>query len=273
VPPKTVSTDEASRWSDLAADYETYAEPLTGQYARAALAMVSGIKPGAQVLDVAAGTGALSLLLAEEGAHVLATDLSPGMVARLSSRLAAYPGCVARVMDGQKLDTPDGAFDVTFSIFGIMLFPDWRQGLRELARSTRRDGQGCVAVWRDPRGAGPFVLLGEALRSTFPDRDAPAISEGMTVLSSPKALEKEMEAAGFHGVEVRSADGAWSGPSVEEFMTLLGRLYRFAPFYAELDQIDRDRLRPALREAAERYASEGIIRVPSTALIAVGRQS
>ena len=270
--PETGAMDEAARWTDLAADYEALAEPFTRQYARAALAMVSEIGPGTRVLDIAAGTGSLSLLAAETGARVLATDLSPGMVARLSERLAPFPGCAARVMDGQALDTPDGAFDATFSIFGVMLFPDWRQGLRELARATRVRGHGCMAVWCGLFGAGPMILLVEAFRSAFPDKDLPAPPEGMVALNPPGALASEMEAAGFHHVQVRTVEGAWTWPSVDDLIGAADRLFRFAPNYAVLNGSERDRLRLALREAAERYAAGDVVRVPSLALVAVGRR-
>jgi ubiquinone/menaquinone biosynthesis C-methylase UbiE len=39
-------------------------------------------EPGSKVLDVGAGTGALSLLAAELGYEVTALDLSPGMLGR-----------------------------------------------------------------------------------------------------------------------------------------------------------------------------------------------
>ena len=270
--PETELADEAARWTDLAADYEALAEPFTRQYARAAIAMVDGIGPGTRVLDVAAGTGALSVLAAEAGARALATDLSPGMVARLSERLAAFPGCAARVMDGQALDTPDGAFDAAFSIFGVMLFPDWRRGMRELARATRAGGHGCIAVWRGSAGAGPMILLLDAMRSAFPDKDPPAPPEGMVALNPPGALEGAMEAAGFDGVEVRIVEGEWTWPSADDLSGAAERLFRFAPSYTALDRSERDRLRPALREAAERYAAGGVIRVSSTALVSVGRR-
>src|SRR3546814_3820403 len=76
--------------------------------------------------------GALALVAARAGASVLATDFSFGMVsAILAHRLA---GLEAEVMDGHALDLPDGGFDAAFSMFGIMLFADWRKGLAEMAR-------------------------------------------------------------------------------------------------------------------------------------------
>jgi 2-polyprenyl-3-methyl-5-hydroxy-6-metoxy-1,4-benzoquinol methylase len=44
----------------------------------------AGVRPGMRFLDVAAGSGALSVPAARLGAQVLATDLSPAMLALLA---------------------------------------------------------------------------------------------------------------------------------------------------------------------------------------------
>jgi SAM-dependent methyltransferase len=255
----------------MARDYEAVAEPLTLQYIATAFALVGGVGPGTRVLDVAAGTGGLSVSAAEAGAQVLATDKSVAMVARLSERLEPYPNCVARVMDGQALESADGAFDATFSMFGVVNFPDWRLGLRELARVTRRGGHGCVSAWCDPRAAGPVGFLFEALRATFPDVDLPPPSEGVTLLGSPDSLREEMTAAGFKDVEVLTVDAIWTSPSVDAFLTERDQLYGIMPMYATLPQAYRDRLLPALRRAAEGTGADGAVQVKAGGLIAAGR--
>lgn len=135
------------------------------------------MQPGERVLDVAAGTGALALEAAAGGARVLATDFSPGMVERLAARLGEggfdQADSEARVMDGQALDLPDGGFDAAFSIFGVMLFPDWEAGLRELHRVVRPGGRVVMATWARAEGAGPAMLFAQAWREAFPDRDTP----------------------------------------------------------------------------------------------------
>jgi ubiquinone/menaquinone biosynthesis C-methylase UbiE len=140
------------------------AHPFTALYAKAALSRVP-LSPASRVLDVAAGTGALALQAASTGARVLATDFSAGMVARIAA--AGLPNVEAKVMDGQALDLPDASFDASFSIFGVIMFPDWRKGLAEMARVTRPGGYGVVATWRDP-APRPSCCSARSAANSFP---------------------------------------------------------------------------------------------------------
>jgi len=126
-----------------------------------------------RVLDVAAGTGALALAAARTGAQVLATDFSPGMV----DRIAAYglPNVETRVMDGQALALADATFDAVFSIFGVIMFPDWRKGLAEMARVTRNGGGVvCACVWDHGGDQSPLTPFWQAVRELEPGADAEA---------------------------------------------------------------------------------------------------
>ena len=130
-----------------------------------------------------------------------------------------------------------------FSIFGAIVMSDWRKSLGELARVVRRGGNGCVASWRDPPGGGPFVLMAQALRSTFPDRPMPRDPEGMRALSSPDRLRQEMQAAGFERIDIQAVEGTWTGPTGEGYLAATEDLYSYIPLYAQLSECDRDLVR------------------------------
>ena len=97
----------------------------------------------------------------------MATDFSPGMVACVAA--AGLPNVETRVMDGQALDLPDASFDAAFSIFGVIMFPDWRKGLAEMRRVTRPGGYGVVAPvgWGAPgsSSAGELMTFGRPMAS------------------------------------------------------------------------------------------------------------
>ncbi|WP_437304245.1 class I SAM-dependent methyltransferase [Sorangium sp. So ce388] len=268
-----LATGDEARWTAVAASYERWAEPLTSHFARAALSLAGNVARGERVLDVAAGTGALALAAAEAGARVLATDFSPGMVARLRDRLQPFPGCEARMMDGQALAVEDATFDASFSIFGVMLFPDWRRGLAELVRATRPGGRVIMATWVNPEGAGPAPLFLQAYRRVFPGAAIPPPPPGMSVLCSPEGLKAEMVRAGCGEVAMHAVDGAWGGPSVDLVMEDIDQILRLMPLYAAIDSDGCARLSGPLRAAIEACAEPGgAVRVPATANVAIGRR-
>ena len=176
------------------------AAPFTGHFARASLAGLP-IGPGTRLLDIATGTGALALWAADKGATVTAIDFAPGMVARVAGQ--NHPRVTALQMDGQALDLPDSSFDIVASVFGVMLFPDWRAGLAEMARVCRPGGTGVVAVWSNPEGAAIFQLLADIRQQLYPAEARPEPAAGMTALADPARLADALVAAGFTAPHVR----------------------------------------------------------------------
>jgi SAM-dependent methyltransferase len=253
----------------FAAVYEATAHRTTGPVSNTALDLV-GVGPGTRILDIAAGAGALSGPAAERGATVLATDVAPGMVRRLAERLRPFRRCEARQMNGEALTVPDASFDAAFSIFGVMLFSDWRRGLREQARVLRSGGKACVATWGEPPGGGPFVAMGAALRSVFPDLSPPSPPSGMLALSDAGRLSAEMSAAGLGSIEVHRVEGIWRGPVGDAYFEDTEELTGYIQPYAALDQADRERVRVAIRKfIGERCVGETVeFRTP--VLVAIG---
>lgn len=255
--------DKADHWDAAAERYENTSHPLTARYVGAALARVP-LTPTSHVLDIAAGTGALALAAAASGANVLATDFSPGMVARISSR--SLPNVEARVMDGQALDLPDHSFDAVFSIFGVFMFPDWRKGLSEMARVTRPNGHGIVAVWKD-RGAGSFMLLGQLIREMLPHRELAALPDAMSILGNDAGLREEMIRAGYRNpiVEHVTRDFALDMALLDDPKALFGP----SPDWTNLEEAEQAAILSIIRERA---AGRPELPIPSTALIAVAQR-
>lgn len=255
--------EDSSHWDTAAQHYEQTAHPFTAKYAKSALAMVT-LSPGARVLDVAAGTGALALEAARAGAQVLAIDFSPGMVARIAAQGLA--NVEASVMDGQALMLPDGAFDAVFSIFGVIMFPDWRKGLSEMARVTRPGGYGVVATWRDS-GAATFLLLSQVRQTLFPGRETMAMPNAVSALSEPQDFAREMTAAGFTDPQIQAVtfDFELDIAALDEPDTLFG----MSPDWTSLTDADKSAVVAEVRRMA---GDRTILPIPSTALIGVARR-
>jgi ubiquinone/menaquinone biosynthesis C-methylase UbiE len=255
--------ENPDHWDTAAQHYEKTAHPFTELYADAALARVT-LTADSHVLDVAAGTGALALMAAKTGAQVLATDFSPGMVARIAA--ANLPNVEARVMDGQALALNDSSFDAVFSIFGVIMFPDWRKGLAEMARVTRPGGLGVVATWQD-RGAATFLLLGQIRRKLFPEREGLTMPAAVKALSAPADFAHELIVAGYRDPQIESVthDYELDVAALADPDTLFG----MSPDWASLSDAEKLAVVAEVRRLAGRLAA---LAIPSTALIAVARR-
>ncbi len=255
--------ENPDHWDTAALHYEKTAHPFTSLYAEAALAKVA-LTSGSPVLDVAAGTGALTLAAARTGACVLATDFSPGMVARIAA--ANLPNVEACIMDGQALTLEDGRFDAVFSIFGVIMFPDWRKGLSEMARVTRPGGHGVITTWQDG-GAATFLLLGQIRRKLFPGRNGMTMPNAVKALSDPSDFARELIAAGYQDPQIQHVthDYALDVSALAEPDTLFG----MSPDWISLSDTERAAVVAEVRDMA---GDRMILPIPSTALIGVARR-
>jgi ubiquinone/menaquinone biosynthesis C-methylase UbiE len=158
-------------------------------------------------LDVAAGSGSLSIPAARLAAQVLATDLSPVMLRLLEAR-ARKEGLniETRVMDGHHLDLGDNSFDMAGSQFGVMLFPDMAKGISEMARVVKPGGRVLLNVYGDPHKIEFLGFLVAAVQSVRPDFDGPPMDPPPLEfqLADPDRLHKELSAAGLKDVKVET---------------------------------------------------------------------
>ena len=230
----------------LVQDYEQLFEPLTSRFCEALLEFSGGICAEDRVVDVAAGTGALSLLVARAGASLLACDISPAAVQRLGERLRPFAKADARVLDGQALNLADSTFDAAFSAFGVMLFPDFRAGLRELVRVTRPGGRIGLVVWAQPQGSPPAAPFRAAFAAAFPDRPPPPFVAGTATLSDPLKLRRSLEDAGCDAIAIRACEFPWTVPSYAWAGENMERIFRDHPIWTALSRSDQERLRAAL---------------------------
>lgn len=252
--------------------YEETGERITGQASSAAIDLVGGIGPGKEILDIGAGTGALTIPAAMSGANVTAIDIAPGMIRRLSVKAAKFPNVDASEMDGTDLSFSDGYFDATFSVFGVITFSDWRKGLREQARVTRQGGKGCVVAWGDPIGGGPFQIVAAAIANILPDRPALPKPEAFVVLSDADRLTFEMEVAGFIDVSVTRIACTWQGPTGQVYLDMLRELHSYMRAYQSLSSEEKILVDAEIINLTQPNTSDGKLELKSPVLIAVGKK-
>jgi len=112
------------------------------------LVEAAGIGPGMRVLDVAAGTGNISIPAAATGAEVVSSDLTPDLLRRSQARAAALNLSIDyREANAHALPFGDGEFDAVISAIGVQFAPDQQRAADELVRVCRPGGTIGVISW------------------------------------------------------------------------------------------------------------------------------
>lgn len=168
-----MSQQTVDAWDRIAPGYDRTNTPTQMWLGQEGLRRAD-VRAGMRFLDVAAGSGALSIPAARLGAQVLAVDQSAAMLELLRAR-AHREGLEirTRVMDGHALELDDESFDVAGSQFGVMLFPDMPQGVREMTRVVVPGGRVLVTAYGDPHSIDFLAFFVRAVRSVRPDFEGP----------------------------------------------------------------------------------------------------
>jgi ubiquinone/menaquinone biosynthesis C-methylase UbiE len=133
---------------------------VTLQIVGESLAETMDLRPGASVLDVAAGNGNATLAFARRLCTVTSTDYVDTLLARGRARAEAEALDVTyEIADAEQLPFSDSAFDAVVSTFGVMFTPNQHKAASELLRVCRPDGKIGLANWT------PAGFIGEVFKA------------------------------------------------------------------------------------------------------------
>jgi SAM-dependent methyltransferase len=162
----------------------------------------AGIESGQLVLDVAAGSGNISIPAALRGARVTASDLTPDLLEIGRAEAEAADLEIAwEVGDAEALPYADAQFDVVTSCVGVMFAPHHQPAADELVRVCKPGGTIALIAWTPagfvgqlfatmkpyapppPPGASPAPLWGRAdhVRTLFGDRVTDLVARQQTL--------------------------------------------------------------------------------------------
>jgi SAM-dependent methyltransferase len=204
--------------------------PIGQQQVRAKLAKALGGWPARQfadALEIGSGTGYFSLNLLQLGLieRLVATDISPGMLAELAHTAGRLGVDVhTEATDAERLPFADSSFDLVFGHAVLHHLPDLDRALAEFRRVLRPGGT--LAFCGEPSRFGDLLasvpkrgaqlvaplwrlLLGAPARQADPaDREDGQELEGEVDVHAfaPHTLGETLHAAGFERVRIRGEE-------------------------------------------------------------------
>lgn len=214
------------QWDEAAEGWNAHTPVIRAWLAPVTEAMLNmaGVAPGMRVLDVAAGAGDQTLDLAERvgpGGAVLATDLSPGILAQaaINARRAGHTQVETRVADAEDLGLPDASFDAAVCRLGLMFLPDPLRGVREMARVLRPGARVCTVVFGSPEANPCVTLLMRVARTHagLPPAD-PFQPGGLLSLGRPGALDDLFRRAGLGDVITTRMSAPFHLPTAAHYL-------------------------------------------------------
>ena len=189
--------DEES-YDDFMGRYSVRLAPLFADFA--------GVASGQRVLDVGAGTGALTRELVRRGATVVALEPSPEFTRALRSRL---PRIEVHEAPAEELPFADDSFDIALAQLVVAFMDDAGAAMREFGRVAHRVA---ICMW-GVEEVQMFAAIGRVAR---------AVGSGAAELAArryrtPRELHDLLVGAGLADVETCELDVTASYVDFEEF--------------------------------------------------------
>jgi arsenite methyltransferase len=205
--------------ADFNALAETYDALRFVQVCARRLVELAALPPGAQVLDIATGTGWAALAAAQHvgpTGRVLGVDLAPELLecARQKVAAAGLTQVEFREGDAERLDLGDQRFDVVLCASALFFVPDMLAALREWHRVLKPGGQVGFSGF-GPTFSQPLVDLWNARLRQY-GVSLPTVSQDYR-LAEPETCRRLLHEAGFVQTEVQSEQLGYYFRTVAEY--------------------------------------------------------
>ena len=179
--------------------YDTYLVPLIFESYATDLARRLAARHPSRVLEIAAGTGALTRALATalpSSVDIVATDLNQPMLDRASS-VGTCRSVEWRQADAMALPFGDGTFDAVVCQFGAMFFPDKARAFAQARRVLVPGGVLLFNVWDRIEENEFAATVTEALKSLFPQDPPHFMARTPHGYCERKLITQDLAMAGF----------------------------------------------------------------------------
>ena len=199
--------DEVAPTYDLTNDLLSFGQ--TKRWRRIVAAAVDP-KRGQRILDLAAGTGSSSVAFLKNGAHVIASDFSEGMLAVGRKR---HPELEFVFADATNLPFKNAEFNAVTISFGLRNVVDVDKALAEMYRVVKPGGRVVICEFSKVKLPILKQFYGFYLTKLLPAFSRVAsktpeaysyLAESIVAWPDQKQLAKQIAKAGFKRVEYRN---------------------------------------------------------------------
>jgi SAM-dependent methyltransferase len=269
--------DSRARWGVQAKGWSAHAEQIGRQTMPVSVWMVDALRlqPGQEILELAAGTGEVGFLAAEQvvpGGTLISSDFAPEMITAAQARAEqlGITNVRFRQIDAEGIDQPAASLDGVLCRWGYMLMADGEAALRETRRVLKPGARVALAAWTGA-AENPWasIPMAELVARGHVERPDPALP-GQFAWARAGTIEEHLDAAGFTEYEVDTVDFAYTYPSVDEWLAVnraLSGMLRMA-----LEELPADEVEDwaaSVREQAIPYVQEdGSVLLPARSWVA-----
>jgi SAM-dependent methyltransferase len=230
------------------------------------------------VLELACGPGGLGLAAAKlvrPGGEVVLSDVVPEMtvIAATRARRLGIENVRTCVLDLERIDQPDEAFDIVMCREGLMFARDPARAVREIRRVLRPEGRVAISVW-GPRARNPWLsVVFDAVSAELGMPVSPPGLPGPFSLDDAGAFAGLFTDAGLDAVTVREIPVPLSTRSFEEWWSRTSSLAGpLTNLLASLPEAATTALRIRLEGSVRAYETPNGYEFPGVALLATGRR-
>ncbi len=211
---------DGESYDDFMGRYSVRLAPLFADFA--------GPVEGQRVLDVGAGTGALTRELVSRGATVVAVEPSPEFTGALRSR---FPQIEVHEAPAEELPFADDSFDLALAQLVVAFMADAEVAMRELGRVAHRVA---ICMW----GIEEMQMFA-AIGRTAQVLGAGVAEQSARRYRTPEELRALLAGAGLASIETGELDVTAPYADFAEFWRALSR--QVGPAGAWLHSLDDDR--------------------------------
>jgi len=255
--------NKSETWDICAQDYLTTTQNVTGRcivelLEELSLLPVTSSAPTIKVIDIAAGTGILAILLGEAYSQagqfdkitILSTDFSKVMMQKAQTQFNArnWPETQlsTRVADATDLvDIPSDFYTHAFCTFGLMLIPNASKAINEMFRVLQSTGTIGIATWQK---VGWFPIVMECVsraKKACPSNEEQTVSSNnfLSAWSDASYVQQVLEDGGFENVRTKIFESRWSFNNQNQCVEQITQAQWIQPILASLNLTSEQRLK------------------------------